>query len=103
MDGPDDDVAVRPPAVAVRVPGLLARFTGSRRTVEVRAETVAESVDRLLAAYPALEPHLLDGRGRLRPHVKLFHRGSEVAWSEGTDVALAAGDEVVVLQAVSGG
>ncbi len=95
--------AAEPPEVSVRIPGLLARFTAGQRTLRVRAGTVGESVDRLLEAYPALSPHLLDGRGRFRPHVTLFHEGSEVAGLEAADAALAEGDEVVVLQAVSGG
>lgn len=85
------------------IPGLLARFTDGDRAVAVEAATVAECVDRLLASYPDLEPHLFDGEGGLRPHLQLFHNGDLVKESEGAGVALAAGDEVLVLQAVSGG
>lgn len=95
--GPDDR-----PEVTVRLPGLLDRFTGGRRAVAVRAATVAECVDRLLEAEPALRPHLRDDRGRLRPHLRLLHGGTDVT-DRPDDVALAEGDEVVVLQAVSGG
>lgn len=91
------------PEVTVRIPGLLDRFTEGQRSVTVRAETVSDSLDRLLEGYPRLQPHLYDGRGRLRTHVKLFHGGTEVAEGETDDVALTAGDEVVVFQAVSGG
>lgn len=91
------------PAVSVRVPGLLARFTDDQSTVTVTATTVVGSVDALLETYPALEPHLLDGRGALRPHVQLFHNGSAVDGLAAADVPLEPGDEVVLLQAVSGG
>jgi molybdopterin converting factor small subunit len=91
------------PEVTVRIPGLLARFTDGQRTATIRATTVAASVDGLLEAYPALEPHLYDGNGQLRPHLKLFLDGTGVAVDEAGDVGLEAGDEVVVLQAVSGG
>ena len=89
--------------VAVRVPGLLTRFTDGHRSVPVRAETVSGCLEALLAAYPALEPHLHDGRGDLRTHLKLFHNGSELSLPDARTVAVTAGDEVVVLQAVSGG
>lgn len=91
------------PEVTVRIPGLLSRFTDGEQTVTLRATTVAASLDRLLEAYPGLEPHVRDGRGELRQHLKLFHDGTEVTERDGADIALAAGDEVVVLQAVSGG
>ena len=91
------------PEVTVTVPGLLTRFTGERRNVTVRADTLDGAVDRLVESYPALEPHLFDGRGRLRPHLKLFHDGRGVDWDERGSVGLEDGDEVLVLQAVSGG
>lgn len=95
--------ATAPPEVTVRIPGLLARFTEGQQTVTIRAATVAASLDRLLEAHPGLEPHVRDGRGELRPHLKLFHEGADVTERDGADIALAPGDEVVVLQAVSGG
>lgn len=91
------------PAVTVVVPGLLAGFTGGRRSVTVEADTVAGSVDRLLAAHPALRPHLLDDAGRPRDHLRLFHEGTAVEWEAAGAVEVAGGDRVVVLQAVSGG
>lgn len=91
------------PAVSVRIPGLLARFTDGTRSVTVRAETVSGGVEGLLAAHPALEPHLLDEDGRLRSHVQLFHNGSAVGGLEDADDPVEPGDEIVLLQAVSGG
>ena len=92
-----------PRAVDVRVPGLLTRFTDGRQRVPVRAGTVEEALDALVEAYPALAPHLRDGRGGLRTHLRLFVNGEEVDEADAGAVAVQAGDEVVVLQAVSGG
>lgn len=103
MAGANAPAGSTPPEVTVRVPGLLARFAGGQQTVTVRATTVAAGIDDLLATYPNLAPHLYDGTGSLRPHLKLFHNGAEVAEEQADDVSLEAGDEVVVLQAVSGG
>ncbi|NIQ52614.1 MAG: MoaD/ThiS family protein [Gemmatimonadetes bacterium] len=90
-------------AVDVRVPGLLARFTGGQRTVSVEAATVAGAVEALAEAHPGLAPHLWDGDGSLRPHLALFRNGRAVTEAAAGEAALDPGDEVVVLQAVSGG
>ena len=45
--------------------------------------------------------HLLDEQGSLRPHVLCFHNGESNR--ELADKALADGDEITFLQAVSGG
>lgn len=90
------------PAVTVRLPELLSRFTGGDHRVTVHTETVASCIDALLECYPTLEPHLLDD-GDLRAHLQLFHNGHTVAADAADEVVLEAGDEVVVLQAVSGG
>lgn len=91
------------PEVTVTVPGLLARFTDGRRTLPLRAETLEGCVDRLVESYPAIESHLFDGAGDLRPHLRLFLNGTGVEFGGGADVDLDDGDEVLVLQAVSGG
>lgn len=98
-EGPPPD----PPAVTVRLPGLLARFTADEDRVTVRAETVAGAVETLLQRYPALEPHLRDGDGGLRAHLQLFLEGTAVPEGSAADVSVDDGDEIVVLQAVSGG
>lgn len=91
------------PTVDVRIPGLLAQFTGDDSRVTVEAATVNDAVLAVLDRYPALEVHLLDDRGALRTHLQVFHAGRRVDWSAASEAALDDGDEVVVLQAVSGG
>lgn len=90
-------------AVTVTVPGLLTRFTGGRRTVSLTADTIGDCLDTLVEAHPAIEPHVFDGAGGLRTHVRLYHNGRSVDWPAAESVELDAGDEVLVLQAVSGG
>ncbi len=83
---------------------LLDRFTGGDREVPVRADTAGECLDRLLDSHPALEPHLFDGRGRLRPHLLLFVDGRRVeSVEQAADVPLDDGATVTVLRSVPGG
>lgn len=89
--------------VDVRMPGLLARFTAGERRVAVDAGTVRGAVESLARDHPDLQPHLFDDRGDLRAHLQVLHGGRPVGWTESDEEPVAAGDEVVVLQAVSGG
>ncbi|WP_435361171.1 MoaD/ThiS family protein [Haloarchaeobius sp. DFWS5] len=89
--------------VTVRIPGLLTRFTDGARTSTVDASTVEDCVSALVDTYPALETHLFDGRGDLRSHIHLICNGRRIEWPAPTTISLDDGDEVVFLQAVSGG
>ena len=89
--------------VQVRITRLLAEIAGTGRTISVEASTAAEAVAALCAKVPALRVHVFDDAGQVRSHVNIFVRG-EIANSPGSlDVALGPGDEIAILQAVSGG
>lgn len=91
------------PTVTVRLPTLLAPFVGGALDVRVEAATLAGALDALVAAHPALKPHLYDESGGFRRHVLCFHNRTNTRWLERLDVPVAAGDVVTVMQAVSGG
>ena len=87
----------------VKLPRLLEPAVGSTRRVEVRGATVAEAVADLLRQHPTLRVHLFDEQSQLRPHVLCFHNGAPDRDPNGRTAPLSEGDEIVFLQAVSGG
>jgi molybdopterin converting factor small subunit len=89
------------PGAVVRLPRLLEPAVGDVRKVEVKGETFRDALDHLFGIHPTLRVHLLDEQGALRPHVLCFLNGE--ANRELADRALAEGDEITFLQAVSGG
>lgn len=84
--------------VTVILPGPLRRVAGGAE-VRVEAATVAEALAAAVAARPGLAGRITDPAGRLRPFVKVFVSGAEAA----LEAPLAAGAEVVVAPALSGG
>ena len=72
-------------------------------TAEVRAATVREALDEVLADNPRLRPYLLDEHGRLRRHVNVFVNDRAVADRVGLSDRVAPEDEIYVFQALSGG
>jgi sulfur-carrier protein len=83
--------------VTLRAP--LRDLAGGTSRLEVPGATVAEVIGRLEREHPRLAGWVLDERGRIREHVKVFVNG-DVA---GLEDSVAAGDQVHVLPAISGG
>jgi sulfur-carrier protein len=79
--------------------GSIRQHAGGLGAVEVGGATVRAAVKGLEALHPALRGWVVDERGALRRHVKLFHRGSAVA----LDAPLRPDDELHVVAAISGG
>ncbi len=68
-------------------------------TVEARGRTVAEALSAVFADHPRLKSYVLDDQSRLRRHVVVYLNNRKT----GLDSALVEGDEIYVMQALSGG
>jgi molybdopterin synthase sulfur carrier subunit len=79
--------------------GSIRHHAGDLGAVEVDGETVRAAVAALEASHPALRGWVVDERGVLRRHVKLFHRGAAVS----LDAPLGPDDELHIVAAISGG
>lgn len=71
--------------------------------VEVEAGTVREALERVFADNPRLESYILDEQGRLRQHVAVFVAGEAVRDRNDLSDRLGEGQDVFVMQALSGG
>lgn len=89
--------------VTIELPTLLHRFADDKPEVTVEGDSVLSALEALFRQHPALRVHLIDESGRLREHVLCFHNGTNTRWSNRTDPALADGDRLTIMQAVSGG
>jgi molybdopterin converting factor small subunit len=90
-------------SVTVRLPSLLAAMIRGERAVAVDATTLRGAIDAAVRRHPELRVHLFDERGALRPHVLVFLGERDSRFLPGGDGPVADGDEVTILQAVSGG
>lgn len=92
--------------VRVRVPAALRELADGQATLTIAAPdgaTVADLLDAIGAAHPALERRVRDERRRIRTHVNVFVGDEDVRALDGVRTALRAGDEVSILAAISGG
>lgn len=84
----------------VHVGSVLHEYTAGRAEVEARGATVGAVLDDLERRFPGLRFRVVDEQGRIRPHMRVFLGSRPVS-----DLArtVAAGDELHVLGALSGG
>jgi molybdopterin synthase sulfur carrier subunit len=90
----------RPVPVLVVLPRILVNlFPGSVREVEVSASSVRDAIDALDARWPGMRDRVCDSRPAIRRHINVFVDGEKAA----LDTPLAAGTEVIIMTAISGG
>ncbi|MBI4563873.1 MAG: MoaD/ThiS family protein [Planctomycetes bacterium] len=80
------------------LPGMLHESIGSGR-LRVEGRTLGEALEDAYRRVPALRLHLCDEDGGFRVHILCFHNGER----QPLDTPLEDGDEILILQAVSGG
>jgi len=84
----------------VLLPTPLADYTAHRREVEAEGRTLAQLLADLDRRYPGIRFRMIDEQDAIRPHIKIFvNREQERA----LDRALAPGDEILIVAALSGG
>jgi len=83
----------------VLIPGALRSYT-EQGAVDVGGATLAAVLIELDLRYPGIRFRVIDEQDQVRPHIRLFVNGDQVR-----DLAqpLAATDELVIVQALSGG
>jgi len=86
--------------VKVYVPGPLRSYTGEKSVVEGRGSTVEEMLAGMDGDYPGMRFRMIDERGKIREHIKIFVNGEQV---QNLSVPLGGKDEVHIICAISGG
>ncbi|MFB6108275.1 MAG: ubiquitin-like small modifier protein 1 [Haloplanus sp.] len=83
----------------------LAEVAGTR-TVPVDVQsgaTVADALDALFDAHPALRDRVLDDSGAVADHINVLRNGESVRAAEGLETTVDASDELALFPPVSGG
>jgi molybdopterin converting factor small subunit len=85
--------------VKVIVPSALRSYT-ERGETEANGATLGAVLVDLDRQYPGIRFRMIDEQDRIRRHIRVFVNGGQV---HDLAHALAAADEVVIVQALSGG
>ena len=91
--------------VTIHLPGVLREFADGRPSVEI-ADPVATLADVLAALwrdYPGIRARMATEQGQVREHINVFIGDELSRYTGGLMSPVAAGSEITILPAVSGG
>jgi molybdopterin synthase sulfur carrier subunit len=84
----------------VRIPTPLRSYTGDKKVVAAEGSTLGEVLLDLDRQFPGLRFRVIDEQGRLRKHVNVW---LDAERCRDLSAPLDGVDEVVIMQALSGG
>jgi sulfur carrier protein ThiS len=93
------DVGSVLPVPVVKLHGVLKTRAGGIAGHDVDGATVREALRALERAQPAVDGWILDERGLIRRHIKVFVNGEDGR----EETPITPGDRIEVLQSISGG
>lgn len=86
----------------VRIPPVLRENVNGQRTVNASGSTVAQVLDDLFAAYPALRDRVTES-GELSRFVNVYVNDRDVRYRDGLETPVGPDDTVILLPAMAGG
>lgn len=84
----------------VLIPSPLRSYTSEQSKVDAVGATLAALLADLDSRYPGIRFRMIDEQDAIRRHIRIFVNGEQV---RALNVPLRASDEVIILQALSGG
>jgi MoaD family protein len=89
--------------ITIHLPAALRDCCAGASELSLSALSVRAALQQLERNHPALYRSVCDETGRVRRHVNLFVNYSHVRDRDGLETALAPGDVLTIMPAVSGG
>jgi molybdopterin synthase sulfur carrier subunit len=86
--------------IRVHIPSPLYSYTGGLKHIEAEGESLAALLLALDRRYPGMRHRIVDEQDGIRQHIRFFINGDMAA---NLDQRLQAGDEVMIVAALSGG
>lgn len=81
----------------------LQRYYPSLQPVKSEGGTLADALHDIERAYPGISGYILDEQQHIRKHVQVFIDNEALVFRDKLDIPLKPGDEVYIMQALSGG
>ena len=91
--------------VTFHIPAALREFTAGRSTVTIDASptSVADALTALWTLYPGVRDRIVNEQGQIRQHINIFVGNEHIRYTGGPATPVAAGSELAIVPAGSGG
>lgn len=87
----------------LRLPTPMRPYANGQTKVHVNGQTVAEAMRSLVTQFPAMQPHLYNERGELRPFVNLFIGATNIRDLQGLETVVAPDETILLIPSIAGG
>lgn len=84
----------------VRIPTPLHSYTGNRSEADAEGSTLDQVTRDLDRQFPGMRFRMIDEQDHIRPHIKVFLNGNQI---RELAAPVSPADEIVIIQAFSGG
>ena len=91
------------PTITVYLPAPLRTYCAGATQLSIEAATLRGVLEELERTQSALYRNICDETGTVRRHLNVFVNADNMRDLDGVDTTLAAGDDVTIVPAVSGG
>jgi molybdopterin converting factor small subunit len=87
----------------IHIPTPLRQYAGKHSIVDVKATTVSEAMNALLAQHPELRRHLYTEEGKLRAFVNLYLNDEDIRYLQKEATTVKEGDNISIVPSIAGG
>jgi molybdopterin converting factor small subunit len=87
----------------IHIPTPLRQYVDKQSTVDVKADTVADAMNALVAKHPDLRRHLYTEEGKLRAFVNLYLNDEDIRYLQKEATAVKEGDSISIVPSIAGG
>jgi molybdopterin converting factor small subunit len=87
----------------IHIPTPLRQYAGKQAAVEVKAGTVGEALNGLIALHPDLRRHLYTDEGKLRAFVNVYLNDEDIRYLQKEATAIGDSDNISIVPSIAGG
>lgn len=87
----------------VVIPTPLRKFTNNTARLDIKADTIENTINELTLNFPDLKKHLLDDKGQLRTFVNIFVGNNDIRDLQQEKTPVQADTVISIVPAIAGG
>jgi molybdopterin converting factor small subunit len=87
----------------IHIPTPLRQYTGKQAAVDVKAGTISDSLNDLVAQHPNLRRHLYTDEGKLRAFVNVYLNDEDVRYMQKEATPVKDSDTISIVPSIAGG